>query len=303
VRFRSYPKIGGSAEGGGTWVATEKIHGANFVIGVSGETVNYGKRKAWIEPDEPFFGWQLIATDLAERCRAVAKGLAAQVVCFGELYGGGYPAVPPIAGLAPIQTGIWYAPEIHWAGFDVLVARDDEDEGELIAFSDAEKLFTAAGLHVAPVLGRGKRDDLERIKISAPTAVPAWFGLPAIENNLREGFVLKPDRAFAAGARPILKRKLADFDDARFDEGPGWQPGHLSEAELISWAERLVNPARVASARSKVGTAPAKIVDEIVLDVAVDLETVFAAAWRALDADGEARVLAAVRAKSENALS
>ena len=59
---------------------------------------------------------------------------------------------------------------------------------------------------------------------------------------------------------------------------------------------RLVNPARVASARSKVGADPAEVIDEIVLDVAVDLETVFAAAWRALGPAGEASVLAEVRA-------
>ena len=77
---------------------------------------------------------------------------------------------------------------------------------------------------------------------------------------------------------------------------------HLSAAELAVWAQRLVNPARVASARSKVGTDPAAIADEIVLDVAVDLETVFAAAWRALGADGEASVLAAVRDAAKTSL-
>jgi hypothetical protein len=61
-----------------------------------------------------------------------------------------------------------------------------------------------------------------------------------------------------------------------------------------------VNPARVASARSKVGTDPAAIVDEIVLDVAIDLETVFPAAWRDTD---EARVTAAIRALAETLTS
>jgi len=300
VRFRTYPKIGGSAEAvGGMWVASEKIHGANFVVGIAAGVVQFGKRKAWIEPDEPFFGWQLVAPELAERCTAIARATgAAQVVCYGELFGGGYPHpdVPAVPGLSPIQTGVWYAPDVRWAGFDVLVARDDDDDGELLAFSAVEELFAAAGAHTAPVLGRGKRDDLDRIAVSAPTTVPAWFGLPAIAENLREGFVLKPDRAFPAGARPILKRKLADFDDARFDAGETWSPGHLTPDELAAWAVRLVNPARVASARSKVGTDPSAIVDEIVLDVAVDLETVFAAAWRGLGTAGEARVLDEVRA-------
>ncbi|MEO8699857.1 MAG: RNA ligase family protein [Kofleriaceae bacterium] len=305
--FRTYPRIGRNAESmGGTWVATEKIHGANFVIGVIGDVVRFGTRKAWLEPAAPFFGWQLVAPELAERCRVVARETAAaQVVCYGELYGGGYPHpdVAAVPGMAPVQTGVWYAPDVRWAMFDVLVASSDDDDGDLLAHAEIERLAAIAGLVTAPVLGRGKRDDLDRIAVSAPTAIPALLGFPAIAANLREGFVLKPDRRIAAGARPIVKRKLADFDDARFDDGPGWDPGHLGIGELEAWALRLVNPARLASARSKVGTDPAAIVDEVVLDVAVDLETVFAAAWRALGPDGEARVLAAVRDRAQSTFS
>ena len=278
-------------------MATEKIHGANFVVGVAGETVQFGKRKGWLAPDEAFFGWQLLAPELAARCRALATE-APQVVCYGELYGGDYPHpdVPALAGLAPIQTGVWYAPDVRWLLFDILLATDDADAGELLAFADVEALAARADLATAPVLGRGRLADLERtIPIAAPTEVPARLGLPALANNLREGYVLKPDRRMPADGRPIVKRKLPDFDDTRFDDGPGWHPGHLSRSELVAWARRLVNPARVASARSKVGTDPAAIVDEIVLDVAIDLATVFADAWRDLGPDGEAAVLAEVR--------
>lgn len=303
MRFRTYPKIGGAAAPmGGAWVATEKIHGANFVVGIAGDAVRFGKRKAWLEPDAAFFGWQLIANDLRDRAHALARMLgAAQVVCYGELFGGGYPHpdVPAIPGLAAVQTGVWYAPDLRWAMFDVLVAVDDDDDGELLAHAEVEALAADAGIVTPPVIARGTRADVERAPIAGPSEVPALLGLPSIDGNLREGYVAKPDRRARAGERPIVKRKLADFDDARFDAGDGWDPGHLALADVLAWARRLVNPARVASARSKVGTARAAIVDEIVLDVAVDLETVFAAAWRALGEAGEATVLAAIRAAAE----
>src|SRR5689334_22667783 len=136
MRFRTYPKIGSAAAStaGAAWVATEKVHGANFVIGVEadggGGIVRFGKRKDWLEPDAAFFGWQLIAPELADRVRALATAVgAAQVVCYGELYGGGYPHpdVAAIAGIAPVQTGIWYAPDVRWIAFDVLVATGDDD--------------------------------------------------------------------------------------------------------------------------------------------------------------------------------
>jgi Rnl2 family RNA ligase len=283
---------------GGPWVATEKIHGANFVVGVAGDVVRFGKRKGWLAPDAAFFGWQLIAAELAERCRVLARdAAAAQVVCYGELFGGGYPHtdVAPVPGMSPVQSGIWYAPDVRWAAFDILVAVDDDDVGDLLAFASVEELANLAGLATAPVIARGQRAELERLAVAAQTELPAQLGLPPIANNLREGFTMKPDRRARADARPIIKRKLPDFDDARFDAGESWNPGHLSQAELAIWAVRLVNPARVASARSKVGADPAEVIDEIVLDVAVDLETVFAAAWRALGPAGEASVLAEVR--------
>ncbi|MEZ4358992.1 MAG: RNA ligase family protein [Kofleriaceae bacterium] len=304
MRFRTYPKIGGaSASAGGTWVATEKLHGANFVVGVD-DKVWFGKRKQWVGPDEPFFGWQLIAAELGDRCRALASQTgAAQTVCYGELYGGGYPHrdVAALPGMSPVQTGVWYAPELRWALLDVLVARGDDDDGELLGFSEVAPLAMAAGIETAPVLGRGKKGELQAIVVAAPTAVPERLGLPPLAGNLREGYVLKPDRRYPASARPILKRKLPDFDDARFEEGPGWQPGHLSFEQLRVWAVRLVNPARVASARSKVGADPAAIIEEIVLDVAADLETVFAAAWRALG-EREASVLEVIRRAAVDAV-
>lgn len=299
MRFRSYPRIGGPTQPmAGTWVATEKIHGANFVIGFTADRVMFGKRKAWLTDDDAFFGWRLIAVELEARVRDVARQVAAaQLVCYGELFGGRYPhpEVAAVPGLGPVQTGVWYAPDLRWAMFDVLVATGDDDPGELLAFAEVEALGGQAGILTPPVLGRGKRDDLERIPVDAPTAVPARLGLPDIDANRREGFVLKPDRRAPAATRPMSKWKLADFDDARFDEAQAWKPGWLSSDELIAWALRLVNPARVASARSKVGTDLRAIADEIVLDVMIDLAAVFADAWRELGSAREAELQTAIR--------
>jgi Rnl2 family RNA ligase len=299
MRHRSYPRIGGPTQPmGGTWVATEKLHGANFVVGIAGEVVVFGKRKAWLAPDDPFFGWQLIAPDLAAAVRELARRIgAAQVVAYGELFGGGYPhpAVAAVPGLAPVQTGVWYAPDLRWAMFDVLVATGDDDDGELLAHAEVEQLAAAAAIATPPVLGRGRRDELERMAVDAPTAVPAQLGWPELAGNRREGYVLKPDRRAPPATRPAIKHKLPDFDDARFDEARPWEPGWLGADELTAWARRLVNPARVASARSKVGADRRAIVDEIVLDVMIDLATVFTAAWRHVDREREAALQGAIR--------
>jgi Rnl2 family RNA ligase len=304
MRFRMFPKIPSHRAAppravGGPWVALEKLHGAHFVVGTDGDAaVYFGKRKAWLATDEPFFGWQLLAAELTAAARAIARETgAAQTVLYGELIGGGYPHpdVPPVPGLAPVQTGIWYTPALAWIAFDALVAAGDDDDGELLAFRELEELAAAAGARTAPRLLRGTRAELERVEVSFPTHVPGWLGLPLLPDNLAEGVVLRPDSRAAPADRPVIKRKLPDFDDERFREAEGWAPGHLAEADLVAWIDRLVVPARLASARSKVGTDPAATADEVALDVAIDLGLAFRDAWAQLSTEAQERILARAR--------
>ena len=283
---------------GGPWVALEKLHGGQLVVASDGEVVRVGKRKEWLAEDEPFFGWQLIAAELGEAARAFARAAGAgQVMLYGELIGGSYPhpEVPAVPGLSPVQTGIWYTPALAWVAFDALVAAGDDDEGELLAHREVEELAGPAGVRTAPRLQRGTRAELERVEVRFATRVPAWFGLPPLEANFAEGVVLKPDARCASAERPVIKRKLPEFDDERYREGEGWDPGRLGEPELLAWVERMVQPARLASARSKVGAAPAAIVDEVALDVAIDLGLAFRDAWAQLSPEAQERVLARAR--------
>ena len=303
MRFRMFAKIPTHRAAppramGGPWVALEKLHGAQLVVGYDSGEVVVGKRKAWLAPDEPFFGWQLIANDLATAITAIARAAGApQVIAFGELIGGAYPhpEVPAVPGLSAIQTGIWYTPGLAWLPFDMLVASGDDDDGELLAHGEVEALAAAAGLHTPPRLARGTRAELERVEVRFATRVPAWFGLPALADNLAEGIVLKPDARCAPDDRPVIKRKLPEFSDDRFAEAEAWNPGRITEPDLVLWVERMVQPARLASARSKVGASPAAILDEVALDIAVDLGLAFPAAWAQLGEPAQERLLAHAR--------
>jgi hypothetical protein len=149
------------------------------------------------------------------------------------------------------------------------------------------------------LVARRTRAELERLEVRFATRVPAWFGLPTLADNFAEGLVLKPDARCAGEDRPVIKRKIPEFDDDRFGEAEAWRPAHLGEAELASWVERLVSPARLASARSKVGTATAAILDEVALDVAQDLSLTFPDAWNRLDEAAQERLQAQARALAE----
>lgn len=161
MRHRGFPKIAGAGEQpgapppGGPWVALEKIHGAQMVVAIAGDELRFGKRKAWLAEDDPFFGWQLLRASLTAAARAAKERLARHTVAlYGELYGGAYPHpdVAAVPGLMPVQTGIWYAPDLRYAVFDVLVADGEADEGEFLAHREVVALAAEALLDTPPLL-------------------------------------------------------------------------------------------------------------------------------------------------------
>jgi Rnl2 family RNA ligase len=311
MRFRPYAKMSAAGEAraqpspGGSWVALEKLHGAQLVVAVQGGRVHFGKRKTWLAEEDAFFGWQLLRMPLGDAARRMARAVGAEGDCvyfYGELVGGQYPHpdVPAVPGMTPVQTGIWYAPDLRWAPFDILVARSDEDEGVLLSHREVELTVQDAGLVPPPVIRRGTRSDMEAVPTRAQTRYPALLGLPPIAGNVAEGLVIKSELRSAPSQRASFKRKIEEFNEARFDESEAWDPHQrLSLESLTAWAERLVNPARIASALSKWGRGDAaQVLDEVVLDVRVDLELAFPLACRLLDSADEERLSGHIRARA-----
>ncbi|MEZ4390693.1 MAG: RNA ligase family protein [Polyangiales bacterium] len=308
---RPFGKIPARASGvfpGGPWVATEKVHGAQLVVAVDTATGEgrIGKRKAWLEPADVFFGWQLLAPELLAAVREWAEALeVTQLHAYGELYGGAYPHpdVTALPGLQAVQTGVWYHPGLRWSPFDLLLCAGDDDEGVFASYSELAALSEEGPFLPPPLVARGSRADLLALPVASPTRLPARASLPPLADNIAEGLVLRPDRRMAPGDRSLLKRKIPTFDDACFDEATPWAPGVLSEPALRDWAARLVGPARVASARSKVGTDATAVADEVALDVMVDLSELFDESWRALSDEGREGVEAHIRATLEALLA
>ncbi len=303
MRHRPFGKIRTKSTGlppGGPWVATEKVHGAQLVVAVDRTTgdASVGKRKAWLASSDAFFGWQVLAPAMIAAVRSWAETLdVPQLHAYGELFGGAYPHpdVAALAGLQAVQTGVWYSPQLCWSPFDLLLCDNDDDDGIFASYTELASLTKNTGFPPPPLVARGPRGDLLRLPVASPTRLPARFGLPPLADNIAEGLVLRPDRRMSAGERGLLKRKIATFDDAVFDEARPWAPGILGETTLLQWAARLVNPARLASARSKVGTEAAQVDDEMVLDVMIDLSELFAESWSLLDTSAHSRLEAHIR--------
>lgn len=313
MRFRWFPKLPEAAPAdspAGPWCAFEKVHGAQLVLGRSAEgTVHVGKRKAWLAEDEPFFGWQTLRQRLTGAVHELASRLeqaaGRDLVVYAELHGGGYPHadVPALASASPVQTGIWYGPELRVAAFAILIAAPGEADGELLAPSRTHALLTGLpGLGPVPVVGRGPHRRMAELPVGRPPAAPRGAGLPPIEGNVAEGLVFWPDRPSSLAGLRAWKRKIPGMREETFLLSRPFDPGRaVPFGELCGLAEGMVGRVRLAGARSKTGEDAPALLDEVVLDVLTDLEAALPVAMAELSRASLDVLSATVRAAAEAA--
>ncbi|MFD7597003.1 RNA ligase family protein [Kitasatospora sp. NPDC059812] len=310
--LRPYPKISGrgqlSASGSRAWVAVEKVHGAHFAVVCEGGAVRPAKRRELLGEDEldGFFGvsrvWPALAAAAARFASAVREaagegaggGAGAVVTVYGELAGGCYPHpdVSAVAGVEPVQTGVWYAPGLEWLLFDATV--DTAEGRSWISDRDLRDAAATAGLGCAPSIGRGVLTVLQELPAAFPTLVPAFLGLPELADNLAEGYVLKPAGIWretgpeGGGARPVVKVKQRAFaEDERYDGARPYLPPPQGAAGVPAWllvqAAALLTPARAAAAVSKLG--PRAPEDAVAAELTRDVSEELAEALGGLDGD------------------
>ncbi|MGW2251119.1 RNA ligase family protein [Kitasatospora sp. NPDC001660] len=289
--LRPYPKIPAkqalAVPGVREWVALEKVHGAHFAVVCDGDGVRPAKRREVLGDDalDGFFGvsriWPQLAVAAARFASAVRadRGADAVVTVYGELAGGSYPHpdVPAVAGVEPVQTGVRYAPGLHWLPFDATV---ETAEGPWwLADRAVREAAEAAGLTCVPVLGYGPLNVLQDLPSAYPTRLPALLGLPALADDLAEGYVLKPAGEWrGTGPRPVAKVKHSAFaEDERYDGSRPYLAPPEGAAGVPAWllvqASALLTPARAAGAVSKLGprTPVDAVAEEILKDVAEEL--------------------------------
>lgn len=251
------------------WSVSEKIHGANFSLVIDPERVGAAKRKAMLGDAEDFFGHGAVVRTLAAPARVLFDEIAREVPglravqVVGELFGGRYPhpAVPPTPGAHPVQTGVWYCPEVRFLAFDLALSTDEGRR--YLDLDDAMARAGAAGVPWLPPLFRGSYQEAMDYPLGFDSTLPALLGLPPLgAPNRAEGVVVRPVRSLEietrrGRARPLLKRKIAEFaEDAREHQAAPppavASPGYA--LDLLEWElQGLLNPNRLAAARSKAG--------------------------------------------------
>jgi Rnl2 family RNA ligase len=275
-----------------TWVVTEKIHGANFSFAYQNRKLLFAKRKAYLDWHDDFFGFQEVVCRLEDQVLGLFEQLSLDVaadryILYGELFGGSYPHpdVQAYPGVAAIQTGVYYAPAVHFCAFDL--AFEVNGKKQYLDYGTAIRYFENFGIFYASILFSGKLNEALAFDTRIHSRVPAQLKLPPIASNLIEGVVIKPLHHSALkdfSCRPIIKLKNTEFEEEKkFHEAQKWSflPKISSQSEALSFIVEgiagYINANRVASAVSKTGRLdfgnPARlktIREEMLEDVWVD---------------------------------
>jgi Rnl2 family RNA ligase len=268
------------------WLATEKIHGANFSAITDGNTVSWARRTGVIKKDEKFNNYQKVTKDLEDDIKELFniikfanKSIKIESIqVYGELFGGVYPHedIPKVTGVSKVQDGIYYHPDIKFMVFDIRYTLDNDkaiyyfDYDNLLKYVDKIK-----NLKTCPILFRGKLDELTKLDPYFQTTIPNLFGLPPIPNNYAEGYVLKPSKTVYnnKGERVVLKLKRSNLSEKITDINLAKNSSKNSDAKYLVFS--YLNENRLASVKSKLTDDEKEdknfVVDKLVEDAWKDI--------------------------------
>lgn len=260
-------RIRNNALDGGEWVAREKIHGTNFSFIVSRDAVTCAKRSGIIHDGEDFFGYAIVQARYRDSLLELQKAITGAVTSyqvFGEFAGGG------------IQKGVDYGDKDFYV-FDILVTTESGESAYVDDYM-MEGLCNTFGFKMAPLLGRGKFDDLIQLPNMLDVVVNdynelaknegisvankhVWKAVVA-EDNIAEGYVLKPcyPKFLPNGSRVAIKCKNSKFSEKAKSDKPVKPKAVLTEVdtEVLNKLAEFATLNRVGNVISKIGEISTK---------------------------------------------
>lgn len=208
------------------WCVTEKIHGANFSFTTDGQEVIAGKRTSFLKTKQER-DWFMKSDYIYEKYKDNVLDLfnyfkdAKQLVIYGELFGGLYhcKGVSKIKEFPTIQKGVQYSPEHQFRAYDIAVI-DKDNNKSYVNYKIAIDTFKTCKIPYLDILYSGSFKeclDWSKQHYEDKTTIPEQLDLPEIENNVREGHVLKPiePAKLSSGESIVLKHKNDKFKEVQ----------------------------------------------------------------------------------------
>lgn len=250
------------------FVAREKIHGTNFSVIITKDSIQPAKRTGPITETEKFFGYEDLMAKYKTNFQSIQQNDLIQSLgytyqIFGEYAGGN------------IQKEVDYGEKDFYV-FDVLIT---DNFGEIRYASDAwmATIATNAKLKIAPLIKRGTLEELLKLPVEFESVIGEYDEMfermgqytsvsfeheqrpPA--DNVAEGLVIKPNEPLflGGGSRIAIKYKTDAFKEKGKAQKPKI-PVPLSDAdqELLSKFSEFVTTNRVSNVASHLGELTAK---------------------------------------------
>lgn len=258
-----------------SWVALEKIHGANFSIHIEKQETNlkthqkndvdanfeanfdikFAKRKTFLQWEDDFFGYQSLVNSLSVQAinffGVLEKDfLVKKVIIYGELCGGEYPHpdIKPFANVQAIQKGVYYCPDIRFFAFDVRIFTT-ENKVFYLDFEDFFKYMQKTAFFCVPHFTIDKLKAVLEFDIEINSPIPSLLGLPALPfSNKIEGIIIKPTQHSLLGEetaenpRPVFKIKRKEFlENPAYQEALRWESLDKNNdwADIDFWTKEI----------------------------------------------------------------
>lgn len=202
------------------WIATEKIHGANFSFFVdSTDQMICCKRSGPIKSNENFYSHGSLLEKYGENIKKMVSEIkqdtkAESVQVFGELFGGYYPGCESKS--KPVQKGVYYCPENEFMVFDICIFLTIDEEFRKL-YLDQDRVLDLCAKFNVPVckpLHRGSLEKLLKLDPVFESTIYKEFNLDRVEDNIAEGYVFKPNKNIPTHiGRAVIKYKNDKFSE------------------------------------------------------------------------------------------
>ena len=286
------------------FIVQEKVHGANFSFFTDGKEIKIAKRTAFIEKDEKFYNahqmlerYRKNVIDLFEKVKTIHPNLET-VVIYGELFGGGYKhkEVDSAKDAIKVQKGVEYAPYNEFYAFDIKLNGITYLDTDLV-----NQIFEETDFFYAKILFQGTLDEALKFPNVFDSKIPAWLGLPEIENNMCEGTIVKTlkTKYFGNGSRVILKNKNEKWTEkskmVRKDR-PIQKEVRFSENAQNIWEEiqKYATANRLNNVVSKIGEFEPKMIGKVIglfaQDILEDFEKDFPKVFTTIEKEEQKRI-------------
>jgi len=221
-----------------TFYITEKIHGANFAIYISKDSIKFASRNEFLG-DKKFFNYKEVVIKYQECFDIIQTNIEEDeyYVVYGELFGGS------------VQKECYYKDEQDFVCFDIAIVK--EDNVKFLDTSDCIKMCDVLHLPYLPVLFSGTLNECLKYNNTFITTLNLEKGTEC------EGVIIRPDKDcyVSSGSRIILKSKNSIFAENRGEKhrGDKLKEGLDGIEQISHKLFDYINENRINSFVSKVG--------------------------------------------------